>query len=374
MTRHRRLRTSLTSLAAIAALPVALTLSACNPTGNTGNSTNAPIPAAASPTHPGATAGDSAVPTTQRAEAPQPSRPSTPSVAKPRPPHTPKPTAPAVKPAAQSATHSLGSQAVMNVLNTLPVKGRAPMTGYTRDAFGPAWADVDHNGCDTRNDILHRDLSAVTVKAGTHGCVVLSGTFLEPYSGRQVTFQRGPSTSTKVQIDHVVALADAWQTGAQQWPADKRLAYANDPLVLLAADGPLNGQKGAANAASWLPPNKSYRCTYVTRQVTIKATYGLWVTSAEKDAIARTLAGCPAATAPSTAPSDTTPSTPRPEAAPAAPPAPAIAPDSSNKSGGSAVFYPNCAAVRAAGAAPLHVGDPGYSRKLDRDGDGSACE
>jgi hypothetical protein len=184
------------------------------------------------------------------------------------------------------------------LLATLTVKGRAPTTGYSRSQFGPAWADVDRNGCDTRNDVLARDLANETFKAGTRNCVVLSGWFTEPYSGRTVTFRRGAATSSLVQIDHVVALGDAWQSGAQQWAAGRRLGFANDPLNLLAADGGLNGRKGASNAASWLPPNKAFRCAYVARQVAVKAKYDLWVTPAERSAIATVLSTCPGRAAP----------------------------------------------------------------------------
>jgi hypothetical protein len=184
------------------------------------------------------------------------------------------------------------------LLATLAVKGRAPMTGYDRDEFGPAWSDntddVDgHNGCDTRNDILQRDLRGIAFKPGTHDCTVLTGTLHDPYTGKTIAFQRGERTSARVQIDHVVALADAWQTGAQYWSDTKREALANDPLELLAVDGPTNEAKGAGDAASWLPPAKTFRCAYVARQVAVKARYGLWVTSAEHDAIARVLASCP---------------------------------------------------------------------------------
>lgn len=178
------------------------------------------------------------------------------------------------------------------LLAQLPVKGRAPMTGYDRDRFGQAWADVDRNGCDTRNDVLRRDLTAIVVKPGTQGCLVLSGVLHDPYGGSTISFVRGVGTSSEVQIDHVVALADAWQTGAQQWPEDKRLRFANDPRELLAVSGPLNAQKGSSDAASWLPPSRPFRCEYVARQVTVKAAYGLWVTRAERDAIARVLARC----------------------------------------------------------------------------------
>ncbi len=141
-------------------------------------------------------------------------------------------------------------------LATLEVKGRAPRTGYDRDQFGPAWADVDRNGCDTRNDVLARDLTDETFEPGTHDCVVLTGTLVDPYTATTVAFQRGNVTSTAVQIDHVVALSDAWQKGAQQLDTATRQRFANDPLNLLAVDGPTNQAKGDGDAATWLPPNK----------------------------------------------------------------------------------------------------------------------
>lgn len=192
----------------------------------------------------------------------------------------------------QSAGSGQSSAAALKELNKLQVKGRAPMTGYDRDKFGPAWSDVDHNGCDTRNDILKRDLKDETFKQGTHDCIVLTGILDDPYSGKTIKFERGQKTSMDVQIDHVVALADAWQKGAQQWPASKRKELANDPLNLLAADGPLNSQKGAGDAATWLPPRRAYRCTYVSRQIDVKIKYDLWVTSAEKDAMQAVLKSC----------------------------------------------------------------------------------
>ncbi|MFI7634391.1 HNH endonuclease family protein [Nonomuraea sp. NPDC049400] len=177
-------------------------------------------------------------------------------------------------------------------LARLSVKGRAPKTGFDRDKFGPAWSDVDHNGCDTRNDILKRDLVDEKFKAGTHDCIVLSGTLHDPYSGKTINFRRGQDTSADVQIDHLIPLSDAWQKGAQQWSADKRKQFANDPLNLLAVDGPLNGQKSDSDAATWLPPRKAYRCAYIARQIEVKAKYAVWVTSAEKDAMETILADC----------------------------------------------------------------------------------
>jgi hypothetical protein len=257
-------------------------------------------------------------------------------------------------------------------LQALPVKGRAPRTGYDRARFGQAWADVDRNGCDTRNDVLRRDLDAFVLKAGTHGCLVLRGTLHDPYTGRTIEFVRGQQTSIAVQIDHVVALSDAWQKGAQQWGADKRERFANDPLNLLAVDGPTNGRKGDGDAATWLPPAKGYRCRYVARQVAVKKAYGLWVTSAEKAAMERVLSSCRAERLPT---AGAIPLGGGPERAAPSPSTTSARPVSGSAGlvGGS-VYYKNCAAVRAAGAAPLRIGDPGYDRHLDRDGDGVACE
>ncbi len=204
------------------------------------------------------------------------------------------PTSAASVPAASETAAQPETGTALALLTTIPVKGRAPKTGYDRTGeFGAAWKDVDRNGCDTRNDILRRDLDSVTIKAGTHGCVVLTGVLRSPYTGQTIDFQRGVTTSAAVQIDHVVALMDAWQSGAQQLSQVRREALANDPLNLLAVDGRSNEQKSAGNAATWLPPAKGYRCAYVARQITVKATYHLWVTPPERDAMVRVLQECP---------------------------------------------------------------------------------
>jgi len=181
----------------------------------------------------------------------------------------------------------------IRALETLAVKGRAPKTGYSRSAFGPAWADVDGNGCDTRNDILKRDLTQITFRAKTKDCVVESGVLADPFSGESINFQRGEKTSALVQIDHVVALSNAWQTGIFKADLATRKNLANDPLNLLAVKGSLNSQKGDGDAATWLPPNKQFRCNYVSRQVEVKVKYNLWLTRAEKDAILRVLSNPP---------------------------------------------------------------------------------
>jgi len=183
-------------------------------------------------------------------------------------------------------------------LVALPVKGRAAKTGYSRKQFGQAWSDdvsvpSGHNGCDQRSDVLRRDLTGVAFKASTRGCVPASGTLTDPYTGRTIHFTRGAATSTAVQIDHVVALSNAWQTGAAQLPADQRDNLAGDPLELLAVDGPTNEAKGDGDAATWLPPNKTFRCAYVVRQIAVKAKYRLWVTAAEKSSMTTVLRSCP---------------------------------------------------------------------------------
>jgi hypothetical protein len=247
----------------------------------------------------------------------------------------------------------------------LPIKGRAPKTGYSRELFGPAWADTNRNGCDTRNDILGRDLTAVVLKPGTNGCVVLSGELRDPYTGHTIDFERGPATSIDVQIDHVVALSDAWQKGAQSWDILKRMAFANDPLNLHAVDGPANAAKGDGDAATWLPV-KPARCAYVARQIAVKAKYRLWVTPAEAAAMTRVLASCP---------DEPLPSSRAPTSAPINPPGGSQTTSGNpTSSGRTAVTYANCTAARAAGVTPIHRGDPGYSGRLDRDGDGVACE
>ena len=185
---------------------------------------------------------------------------------------------------------------VTEVIATVAVKGRAPKTGYSRAQFGPAWEDVNVNGCDTRNDILKRDLSEKIFK---DSCIILSGVLADPYSGESINFLRGVATSSLVQIDHVVALSNAWQTGAFKLSIEKRTAFANDPLNLLAVKGALNSQKSDGDAATWLPPRKSYRCAYVARQVAVKAKYGLWLTPPEKAAIEKIILTCPKQLVPS---------------------------------------------------------------------------
>jgi hypothetical protein len=203
-------------------------------------------------------------------------------------------TASAIPQVAQATTFTAATEVTASsALATLAVKGRAPKTGYDRDALFGDWADPDGNGCDARNDVLARDLTNKVFGTGRDKCLVLSGTLIDPYSGKKIDFIRGQGTSTLVPIDHVVAVSDAWQKGAFKWDATKRINFYNDPLNLIATQRSLNSQKKDGDAATWLPPLKSYRCAYVAHQIAVKAKYGIWVTKAEKDAMVRILATCP---------------------------------------------------------------------------------
>lgn len=189
----------------------------------------------------------------------------------------------------QSGSNSGSGEIARDALAALPTKGRAPKTGYKRSQFGDGWAKA--GGCDTRNIILRRDLTNAVL--GDDNCKVQAGALSDPYTGQRIAFKRGANSSGAVQIDHVVALSNAWQTGAQQLSSEQRISLANDPLELLAVDGPANQQKGDGDAATWLPSNKPFRCQYIARQIAIKKKYSLWVTPPERTAMERILASCP---------------------------------------------------------------------------------
>jgi hypothetical protein len=188
------------------------------------------------------------------------------------------------KQASSQSTAEPGS--ALQALNILPEKGRAPKTGYSRAEFGDGWATV--NGCSTRDIVLYRDLQNSALK---DECTVESGVLQDAYTGKTIQFSK--QNSSAVQIDHVVALSDAWQKGASQLSPTRREQLANDPLELLAVDGAANQAKSDGDAAAWLPSNKPFRCHYVARQITVKKKYDLWVTSAEKVAIRQVLDTCP---------------------------------------------------------------------------------
>ena len=186
-----------------------------------------------------------------------------------------------------SSKTQLTSDLAVDVLAELPIKGRAPKTGYKRNQFGNGWRKT--SDCTTRELILARDIKDAEIE----NCKVLNGTLEDPYTGKTILFVRGPETSGDVQIDHVVALSDAWQKGAQNLTFAEREELANDPLELIAVDGPANQDKGAGDAATWLPANKIYRCSYVARQIAVKKKYSLWVTWSENEAMKNVLKTCP---------------------------------------------------------------------------------
>ena len=259
----------------------------------------------------------------------------------------------------------LGKKAV-DVLALLPVRAADSGAGYQRtQKFGEAWMDVDGNGCDTRDDMLLRDLT----KPAVEGCKVMSGTFVDPYTGHAMSFTRGNDTSTLVQIDHMVALMDAWTTGAQQLTQDQRQRLANDPTNLLTVSEQTNEQKSDADAAKWLPPFAGVHCEYAARQISVKYAYGLWVTKAEHGALAAILQSCPDQPAyRSSLGSALVARTPAPTTSPTAT-AVAVSGDA-----GSGAYYANCSAAYAAGVRSIPRGAPSYRAELDRDDDGVACE
>lgn len=205
---------------------------------------------------------------------------------------------PAASPDSPASTKSADpTGAAARALDQLTVKGPAPMTGYDREGkFGPAYSDdvdvpLGHNGCDARNDLAKLRFDQVKIKPGTNDCVVASGQLEDPYSGTTIPYASGEGSD--IHFEHVVALGDAWRTGAQQFTEQQRENLANDPLNLLMVKGSLNMAKGDANIATWQPPNKTFRCDYAARQIAVKTKYDLWIVEAEKQTLATVLETCP---------------------------------------------------------------------------------
>ena len=175
-----------------------------------------------------------------------------------------------------------------DILEKLEIKGRAPKKGYTREEFYGGWPTVD--GCSLRQRIIKREFKDSAV---LDGCDVVAGEFDEPYTGQHMVFSSRDEIAKGIQIDHVVALSDAWQKGAKYLDRAVRYNIATDPLNLLAVEAAANEKKSDGDAATWLPSNKKFRCQYVARQISVKYKYGLWVTEAEKEAMSKVLANCP---------------------------------------------------------------------------------
>lgn len=238
----------------------------------------------------------------------------------------PVPSRPAVSPSApETARAAENSESPARLPQTVPAQNEAsPSTGSTGGAGGSGsadaaesataaseldellvmvkdhrpgpepetfdWrADVDGNGCDTRNDVLRRDLNNITLAADGDGCIVTSGDLDDDYLGDSYSYELG---STAVDIDHIVSRSNAWQTGGAELSDEALQEFGNDPLNLLTVSSDLKRQKGGGDAATWLPPNEEYQCEYASRQVAVKHKYGLWVTSPEKDALQRVLDNC----------------------------------------------------------------------------------
>ena len=195
--------------------------------------------------------------------------------------------------ASQSETDSytFNRPLIEQQLDQLPPADDIVIRAYERDAFGQRWADIDRNGCDTRNDLLRIWLTDVTFKPGTHDCVVLTGTLTDPFGGTTISFTRGQGTSEAVQIDHLWPLSAAWQRGADAWTEEKRLQFANDPLNLTPVDGILNQSK-SDSGPEWMPPNVSYRCAYAARMILVATNYQLELTPDDRVALETTLASC----------------------------------------------------------------------------------
>ena len=238
----------------LALVAVAWMFGSCGDTGS-------PVPAQSSNTSPSVLPSETAIVTPTTSDQPTPAT---------------TPTSPTTE--ASSAPSNVSN--ALQVAQGLQVRGKAAATNYSRDAFGSAWRDVDKNGCDTRNDILQRDFTTVVFKAGTGDCKVIGGTWTDPYSNESYTFSEAPSGA---QIDHVVALKNAWQMGADLWSDQMRVEFANDPVNLRVTIASLNQQKSDSNAASWLPPYKPGRCFFIATQVAVKAKWELFVTTSEKE-------------------------------------------------------------------------------------------
>ncbi|PPG61088.1 HNH endonuclease family protein [Rathayibacter sp. AY1C5] len=200
-----------------------------------------------------------------------------------------EPLAPETEPSAPQTEPSTPPLATLAALASVEGPAAVP---YDRDLFGQAGSDVDRNGCDTRNDVLGRDLLAPVFKPGTRDCKVLTGTLIDPYDGTSVAFVSGTDTSRLVQIDHVVALGWAWHHGAWSWTDDQRLAFANDPANLVAASEQTNRAKSDAGPGEWLPPAAELRCGYVEQFVAVLSEYGLAVGAQDREAAEAVLATC----------------------------------------------------------------------------------
>jgi len=196
---------------------------------------------------------------------------------------------PSTRPSTDAATRTAAADA-LTALNDVDVAHTRRTPPYVRRDFGSAWTDVDNNGCDTRNDILRRDLTDIV--SAPNGCIILRGHLHDPYTGREIPFTRGPDTSAQVQIDHVVPLSYAWKNGAWAWDDATRRRFANDPINLVAAAEAPNREKSDSGPGEWMPADTAYRCEYSVRFVNVLRSYDLPATDHDVAELRRTLEGC----------------------------------------------------------------------------------
>ena len=352
-----RIVTGIASGAGFALLVAGVAISPSAPVAVPPPAETAPVTSNPTSPAPATPPAPSATPVTP---APTPAKP-TPTGKTPVPSATPAPT---VTP---TASKKPAAGTALATLDELKVKGRAPKTGYSRDQFGSGWG-TQPGGCDTRQTVLRRDLANVKILA-TDDCTVIGGKLNDPYTGAAVTAKT--TSVDDLEADHMVAASDAWQKGAQQLSDERREAFYNDLLNLQTTIGAVNASKGDGDAATWLPPNTRYRCTYVARQIAVKSKYDLSVTKAEKAAMTRVLVRCPNQKLPTGASArkvvDKKPTMVDPKPKPA--------PKSSPKAKTTDPRFPTCKAANAAGYGDyVRDKDPEYEWYRDNDHDGVVCE
>ena len=244
----------------------------------------------------------------------------------------------------------------------------SPRGSYRREEW-PHWDDVDRNGCDARQDALAAwSVVPITVnRSGT--CKVVVGSWVSPYD------QMASNNPGDFDVDHLVPLENAFRSGGWAWSTERRRAFANDPGELVVASASSNRSKGSDPPDQWRPAFRDSWCAYAEGWVKVKSTWDLTVTTAERDALGQMLDTCGIAGAvwplggiALAPPNVGSPSGSASTQVPIVPEVP-VAPTP-----GGDVYYANCAAARAAGVAPIRVGQPGYRSALDGDKDGMACE
>ena len=160
-----------------------------------------------------------------------------------------------------------------------------PAEPYRRDLY-PTWEDIDHDGCDAREQALVAQ-STTPAQVAFPGCEVVAGDWVSPYDGFETT------SPGELDADHLVPLENVHESGGWRWDAASRRAYANDQAVLVMVSAKSNRSKGAGTPADWRPPLHSYWCTYATRWVQLKEHWQLTATTRERDALGQMLDTCP---------------------------------------------------------------------------------